>query len=144
MKVSVKKIVEAYKMLGEAKVSKLEESEVVKVIKARKAMRPIAEDFEAFLKDAQDKFKPECWDDVQKKISQWQEEGENTTLTDAEKRGINTVVVEYQNSINKAINEELEREIEIEIEKLKDGSDVKLMSANDWTPNQLDALDVLL
>ena len=144
MKVSVKKIVEAYKMLGEAKVSKLEESEVVKVIKARKAMRPVAEDFEAFLKDAQDKFKPECWDDVQKKISQWQEEGGNTTLTDAEKRGVNTVVVEYQNSINKAINEELEREIEIEIEKLKDGSDVKLMSANDWTPNQLDALDVIL
>ena len=144
MKASVKKIVEAYKLLGEAKVSKLEESEIIKIIKARKAMRPIAEDFEAFLKDAQEKLKPECWDDVQKKVQQWQEEGENTTLTDVEKRGINTVVVEYQASINKAINEELEREIEIEIEKLKDGSDVKLMSANDWTPNQLDALDVIL
>ena len=32
----VKKIVAAYKVLGEAKVTKLEESEVIKIIKARK------------------------------------------------------------------------------------------------------------
>jgi hypothetical protein len=107
-------------------------------------MRPIADEFEAFLKDAQEKFKPDCWDDVQAKVQQWQQEGENTTLTDDEKRGINTALADYQNSINMAVNEELEREVEIKIEKLSEGSDIKLMSANDWTPNQLDLIDMLL
>ena len=46
MKAKIKQIIEAYKILGEAKVTKLEESEVIKVVKARKAMRPIAEEFE--------------------------------------------------------------------------------------------------
>ena len=71
MKASIQKIVSAYKVLGEAKVTKLEEGEVIKVVKARKAMRPIADDFDAFLKDCQEKFKPENWDEVQEKVAQW-------------------------------------------------------------------------
>lgn len=139
----VKNIVEAYKLLGETKVGKLEDADKIVILKARKAMRPIAEEFESFLRDAQEKFKPECWDDVQAKVQQWQQEGENTTLTDDEKRGINTALADYQNSINKAVNDELEREVEIKIEKLSEGSDIKLMSANDWTPNQLDLIDMM-
>ena len=144
MKVSVKKIVDAYKLLGEAKVTKLEDADKIKVLKARKAMRVIADDFDAFLKDAQDKFKPEGWEDVQKKVAQWQEEGENTTLSEDERKSINKALIAYQTSIDKAIKDELNKEVEIEIEKLGEGSDVKLMSANDWTPNQLDMIDVIL
>lgn len=144
MKVSVKKIVDAYKLLGEAKVTKLEDADKIKVLKARKAMRVIADDFDAFLKDAQDKFKPEDWSYVQKKVAQWQEEGEKTTLSEDERKSINKVLIAYQTSIDKAVKAELEKEIEIEIEKLSEGSDIKLMSANDWTPNQLDLIDMLL
>ena len=61
MKVKVKDVVSAYKVLGDAKVVKLEELEIIKVVKARKAMRPIADDYDAFLKDCQEKFKPEGW-----------------------------------------------------------------------------------
>ena len=44
----IKEIVNAYKALGEAKVSNLEESEIRKVVNNRKIMRTIAEEFEAF------------------------------------------------------------------------------------------------
>lgn len=144
MKVSVKKIVDAYKLLGEAKVTKLEETDVIKILKVRKAMRVIAVDFDAFLKDAQDKFKPDGWEDVQNKVAQWQDEGEKTTLSEDERKSINKVLIAYQTSIDKAIKDELNKEVEIEIEKLGEGSDVKLMSANDWTPNQLDMIDMIL
>lgn len=140
----VKKIVAAYKVLGEAKVTKLEESEVIKIIKARKVMRPIAEEFEAILKDAQEKFKPECWDDVQAKVLQWQQEGENTTLTDAEKKGINKALIDYQNSINKVLNEEQEREVEINIETLKEESATKLIVENGWELKKLEEIEVVL
>lgn len=144
MKVTVKQVVEAYKSLGDAKVSKLEEADVIKVVKARKAMRPIADEYEAFLKDVQDKFKPENWDEVQEKIQQWQKEGEKTTLSEEERIELNKAIIGYQNKINQAIKEELEKEVELNIEKLSEGADVKIMSANDWTPNQLDTIEILL
>ena len=140
----VKNIVAAYKALGETKVTKLEESEVIKIIKARKVMRPIAEEFEAILKDAQEKLKPECWDDVQAKVLQWQQEGENTTLTDAEKKGINKALIDYQNSINKVLNDELERDVEINIETLKEESATKLIVENGWELKKLEEIEVVL
>lgn len=139
----VKTIIEAYKLLGNAKVSNLDDADKSKILKARKAMRPIADEFEAFLKDAQELFKPEDWEEVQGKISQWQQEGEKTTLSEEERIAINKALIGYQSSIDKAVKAELEKEIEIEIEKLSEGSDIKLMSANDWTPNQLDLIEMM-
>ena len=143
MKVSVKKIVDAYKLLGNAKTTNLEDSDKAKILKARKAMRPIADEFEAFLKDAQEMFKPEGWEETQKKLAQWQEEGEKTTLSEDERKSINKALIAYQTSIDKAVKDELNKEVEIEIEKLSEGADIKLMSANDWTPNQLDLIDMM-
>ena len=47
-------ILNAYRVLGESKMSTLEVGEVVKVVMARKAMRPIAEGLDAFMKDIQE------------------------------------------------------------------------------------------
>lgn len=140
----VKNIIEAYKLLGNAKVSNLEDSDKGKILKARKAMRPIADEFEAFLKDAQEMFKPEGWEETQKKLAQWQQEGEKTTLSEEERIAINKALIGYQSAIDKAVKTELDKEVEIEIEKLSEGSDIKLMSGNDWTPNQLDLIEMLL
>ena len=144
MKTSIKKIVDAYKVLGEAKVSKLEESEVIKVIKARKAMRPIAEEFDAFLKDCQEKFKPENWDGLQYKIQQWQQEGDKTTLSEEERIEINKTIIEYQIKINNAIKEEESRIVEMNIEKLSEDSITKLFKHNDWQISKLDDISILL
>lgn len=140
----IKEIVNAYKVLGDAKVTKLEESEVIKIVKARKAMRTIAEDYEAFLKDVQEKFKPENWDTIQSKIQQWQREGENTTLTEQERIEINKVVIEYTRKVDSAVKEELEKEVSIDIDKLKEDSLTKLLIENDWELKKLEELEVLL
>ena len=96
MKATIKQVVEAYKVLGEAKVTKLEESEVIKVVKARKAMRPIADEYEAFSKDCQEKFKPENWDKIQGNLQKWQQEGEKTTLTEEERIEVNKAIIGYK------------------------------------------------
>ena len=139
----VKSIVEAYKLLGNVKSTNLEDSDKGKILKARKVMRPIADEFESFLKDAQELYKPEGWEDVQKKLAQWQQEGEKTTLSEEERIAINKALIAYQSAIDKAVKAEFDKDVEIEIEKLSKGSDIKLMSANDWTPNQLDLIDVM-
>lgn len=140
----VKEIVNAYKILGDAKVTKLEESEVIKVVKIRKTMRTIAEDYDAFLKDVQEKFKPENWDEIQSKIQQWQQEGENTTLSEEERIEINKILVEYTRKIDTALKEELEKEISIDIEKLKEDSLTKLLIENGWELKKLEELEILV
>ena len=144
MKATIKQVVEAYKVLGEAKVTKLEESEVIKVVKARKAMRPIADEYEAFLKDCQDKFKPENWDKIQGNLQKWQQEGEKTTLTEEERIEVNESVIEYQSKINAAVKDELEKEVEVNIEALKEDSATKLLVENGWELKKIDEIEILL
>ena len=144
MKASIQKIVSAYKVLGEAKVTKLEEGEVIKVVKARKAMRPIADDFDAFLKDCQEKFKPENWDEVQEKVAQWQKEGENTTLTEAERVELNKAIIGYQQKVDGAVKDELARVVEISVESLKEESATKMLVENGWELKKLDEIEVIL
>lgn len=143
MKAKVKDVVSAYKVLGDAKVVKLEESEVIKIIKARKAMRPIADDYDAFLKDCQEKFKPEGWDEIQKKLQQWQQEGEKTTLTEAERNELNKAMIGYQKKVNEALKDELKREVELNIEPLKEESATKMLVENGWEVRVLDELGVM-
>lgn len=144
MKCTVKQVVECYKAFEKSKVNKLEESEKIKILKARKAMRPIHDDYEAFLKDVQEMMKPENWDELQKKVQQWQQEGEKTTLTEAERIEINKALVEYSKKVDNAVKEELAKEVEISIEKLKENSDIKLLEENDWEIGKLDLIEILL
>lgn len=140
----VKEIVSAYRVLGEAKVSNLEESEIKKIVLNRKAMRNIVEEFEAFLKDCQEKFKPENWDELQSKIQQWQQEGDKTTLSEEERIAINKTIIEYQVKINNAIKEEENRIVEINIETLSEESITRLLKHNDWQTSKLDDISILL
>ena len=144
MKYTVKQVVECYKAFEKSKVNKLEESEKIKILKARKAMRPIHDDYEAFLKDVQEMMKPENWDELQKKVQQWQQEGEKTTLTEAERIEINKALVEYSKKVDNAVKEELAKEVEINIEKLKENSDIKLLEENDWEIGKLDLIEIVL
>lgn len=136
----LKEAVILYKVLGEAKVGVLEESDIAIIIKVRKNLRSAVEEYEAFLKDCQEKFKPENWDKIQEKIAQWQQEGEKTTLTIEERTEINKAIIEYQNKINSVINVELEKVIDVTVEKLSEDAAVKLIKHNDWSNNKLDEL----
>ncbi len=140
----LKDAVALYKVLGEAKVSTLSEKDITIVVKTRKDLRNVVEDYEDFLKDCQEKFKPEDWDDIQEKIQKWQQEGEKTTLTVEERVGINKAVADYQNKINSAVKDELNKDVEITIEKLSDDTAAKLLKHNDWEINKLDELSPIL
>lgn len=143
MKTTIKKIVDAYNALGEAKVAKLEEGEVVKILKDRKAMRKYADEYDAFLKDVQEKFKPEDWDQVQADAQKWQKEGERSTLTEDQRQHINQTMIDYGKKVNLAVKEELEREVEVDFEKLKPETETKLLIGNDWKTKDLEALEIL-
>ena len=137
MKTTVDKIVKAYAKLGDVKVTTLEDKEVMKVIKMRKAMRPVSEDFNAFLEDVKTKFKPEGFEDVVRKAQEgWDK------MSDAEKRAANELVTGYNRKVDEAVKEEADREVEIEFEALSEDSLTKLMKENSLTVAEMEMLDL--
>lgn len=140
----MKDAVACYKRLGEATVASLDEVEIIKIVKARKELRKYSEECEAYLKDCQEKFKPEGWEDMQTKIAQWQREGEHTTLTEAERAEINGVIVGYTKKVDVAMKEELEREVEVQLCPLKIESVAKIVAENKWKQKELDELELMV
>ena len=108
-------VLNAYRILGEAKMTTLEVSEVVKVVKARKAMRPIAEALEAFVND------------MQEKAAAWE------SMTD-----------EQRAELNKATNEELAKVVDVDFEKLSEESVAKLIHENGFKAREIDLLDIMI
>lgn len=144
MIVSVKQAVAAYNTLGESTVHTLEDSEIIKVVKARKVLRPIHDEYDSYMKDCQEKFKPENWDKIHDDLQKWQQEGDKTTLSEEDKFAINKALNEYNQKLEKAAEEELNKEVEINIEKFAEGTDVKLLKENKWKTKQLNDIDILL
>ena len=134
----LKEVVSLYKILGEAKVSNLDESEIIKIVKARKLIRQSAEEYDAFLKDVQEKFKPENFEYIQNALQNW------NNIDDQERIEVNKVVRNYELKINAAVAEELEKDVDIILDKLSEESVTKLLKYNDWKLNKLDELQPML
>lgn len=125
-------IVSAYRTINSAKLTKMDDADKYKVIKAIRAIKPIVESFDSFVSDARERLKPEDFADVQKKATQWQEEGENTTLTVEERRQLNLYFAEYNKKVEECVKEESEKEHELAYERLSEDAFGKFMASNDW------------
>lgn len=110
----LEEMVNVYGVLGEAKMSTLKVEEVLKAVKARKAMRPHVEGWNAFYKD------------IQEKAQAWE------SMTD-----------EQKTELNKAVEAELSKEIGIEFEKLGEESIAALIRENGFKVREIDLLGIM-
>lgn len=128
----VENIVSLYNVLKEAKLTKLADADKYTIIKILRKLRPTAEKFEEDKKEASERLKPENWEDIIAKAQQWQKDGNETTLTDEEKKEINAVIIKYENSVRECIIEELNTEVEVDMPTISEAVFEKLMASNDW------------
>ena len=127
-----KQVVEVYKLLNEAKISKMEDKDKFLVIKAMRQLKPIFTSYEEFVKDAQEKLKGDDFEENQKKAQQWQTEGEKTTLSLEERVHLNTYFSDYTKKVNACIHEEEEKDNELTYERLTEDAFGKLIASNDF------------
>ena len=120
----VDNIVSLYNVLKEAKLTKLADADKYTVIKILRKLRPTAEKFEEDKKEAQEKLKPENWDEIVEKANLLRKENNSNRLTADE--------VEYFVKVNECLGEELEKEVEIDIPTINEEAFEKLMASNDW------------
>ena len=140
-------ILEAYKVLQNAKYQKLSDDGKVKVWKITRLMKPVATQFKDDLQDAQQKLMPDG-DFIQRlgKAMQYEQDKKNektSAITDEEYQAIVKEVNEYNQLVNKAMQEYSEKDVELEFEALSEEDFGKLMASNDWTMAEVGKIEFL-
>lgn len=125
-------IVTVFNLLNSAKINEVITSGKIKIIKAVREMKPIANGFDELLNDAREKLKGENHDEMAEKAGRWQQLGDEVDLTDEEKIAINTYFMEYGNRIDECVREESEKEHTLSFIKLTEEEFEGLISSNDW------------
>ena len=126
-------IVTAYRTINASKLTKMEDTDKYKVIKAIREMKPVVESFDSFVSDARERLKPEDFDTMQEKAAQWQKEGDATTLTVEDRVELNRYFEDYNRKVEECVKEESEKEHELKFGRLSEEAFCKLMASNpDW------------
>lgn len=125
-------IVTVFNLLNSAKINEVTTSGKIKIIKAVREMKPIANGFDELLNDAREKLKGENHDEMAEKANRWQQLGDEVDLTDEEKIAINAYFMEYGNRIDECVKEEAEKEHILSFTRLTEEEFEGLISSNDW------------
>ena len=144
-------IVNAYNVLNAAKLAKMQDTDKFTVIRAMRALKPIQTDYEAAVRDAQERLKPEDFDDLQKKAADWNATHKDKKLTDLtpEERttldGINAAYRDYTEKVEQCVRDLAETERELTYTRLSEEALGKLLESNpDWKMQEILAVaDVL-
>lgn len=119
------------------KLSALETKDIFIVLRAINALKPVAEEYKAFQKDARERLKPEEWDDLLKKA----QDGFGK-MTDEERMRLQRADIEYTRKVNECCDPEREKDREIDAyEHLGEDAFGLLVKDN---RHVLDAFDIAL
>lgn len=144
MEKTTKEIVEAYALLREAKVTRMDDADKFKVIKALRPMRKVSEEFDDFRSDALEKLKGERHDEMAERARKWQQDGDKTTLTEAERAEVNAYFTEYNDKVTKCLKDEMGKTHDLGDTGLTDDALGKLVASNDWTLGQIETVAEVL
>ena len=144
-------IVNAYNVLNGAKLAKMQDTDKFTVIRAMRALKPIQADYEAAVRDAQERLKPEDFDALQKKAADWNATHKDKKLTDLtpEERttlgGINAAYRDYTEKVEQCVRDLAETEKTLDYTRLSQDAFGKLLESNpEWKMQEiLGVADVL-
>lgn len=100
-------VVGVYNVLKSLKISKLKKEDQFAVIRAARALKPVATAFDDFIKDAQERLRPVGFDAVDEKRGRFEH------LTAAEKEEVTAAVHSYNKDVNDCVQTEADREVEV-------------------------------
>lgn len=120
-------IVTAYRQINNAKLTKMEDAEKFALIKIVRQLKKVSTDFDDFLKDAQEKLKPDEFDKIVEKVQGKKE------LSPEEKAKLN----KYNKDVAECLSEELEKEVELDFEPLSSESLGHFIASNDFSLNDI-------
>lgn len=150
--IKTEKILALWRVLGAAKYTKLDDADKIKVWKISRVLKPIAEKFEDESKDAAEKLKPT--EDFNDRLQQAQEfervqkdqkaDASQLKMGAAEYGEFIKELQKYNRLVGEAVKGFAEKEIEVEFEPVSEEAFGKLMNSNDWTFEQVVAVELII
>lgn len=141
------KIVSVYKTMNDSKLTKMEDADKFKVIKALRAIKPINEGYEEFVKLTHEKLKDDKMEEMQKKAQHWQEmqsQGKEVEYSFEERKELNEYFQNFNNTIEKLMKEEGDKENELTYDKLSEDAFGKYIASNDFNVSTIMDLQEIL
>ena len=138
-----KEAIELYKVLNGCKLTGMVSSSKMTVLNNLRKLRPISETYEADIKEAIEKFKPEGFDDLMKKVRDHNDSvntGGKPVMSGDELRDASSIIEEYNKEVNDFVEKILDEDAGIELNKLDNPDLEKLLDANDIEASQLEII----
>ena len=138
-----KEAIELYKVLNGCKLTGMVSSSKMTVLNNLRKLRPISETYEADIKEAIEKFKPEGFDDLMKKVRGHNDSvntGGKPVMSGDELRDASSIIEEYNKEVNDFVDKILDEDAGIELNKLDNPDLEKLLDANDIEASQLEII----
>lgn len=135
-----KEAIELYKVLNGCKLTGMVSSSKMTVLNNLRKLRPISETYEADVKDAIERIKPEGFDDLMKKVREHNDavnSGNKPTMSGDELRDASSIIEGYNKEVNDFVEKILDEDTGIELDKLETPNLEKLLDANDIEASQL-------
>lgn len=126
MKHTTETLVTAFNAIKTAKLTKMSAGDKFAILRALRALRPVAEGLGQLAEEAREKLRPENFEAIQEMA------GRFDSLTDAEKASVNLAVGEYNRAVNECLRRELATEHEISVGPLSEEGFTALLDSNDF------------
>jgi hypothetical protein len=137
MKLTTKQINDAYSILSKSKSVTLEDSDRIKLVKIRAALRPIATEYNEFDKDLIETLKFENFDELNVKA-------QSKALKGDEVLTWNLGFMNYLKSLEKARKPELAKEHDLDLPTISLAAYLKLEKESGWTMDAFDGLEAII
>ena len=132
-------VVNAFSALNGAKLAKMEDKEKFTLIKAMKALKPIKNEYEDFVKDAREKLKGDNHEEMVKRVEEWRTKHNDTKPADfttdelKELNEINTYFNDYNKKVEECVKEEADKEVTLEYTRMSEEAFGHLLTSNpEW------------
>lgn len=144
----VGEITKSYIILKEAKLTKMEDVDKFKVIRAMREMRPVVEKYSNDEKEAIEKLEDEEYksalDKAERHNNALKEGDKSAILSHEELKDIQSYFEKVDKSKNECIKELQEEEKDLDFEKISQEALIKLIVSNDFTVGQMLYLEITL
>jgi len=129
------KAVEVYHILKDVLISGMSVKGQRAILKNLRSLKPLAEDYSAAVQEAQEKMKPEGFEDIQRKANTHNEAVkagvQNGLLSGEELMIVTTIYTDYNKNFTLYVNELNEEEKQVDICTLSEEDFGVLISTND-------------
>lgn len=128
MKLTIKEIAPAARLLEVAKCSTLNDNDFNATLKVANAICPIYADVAKQEERVRESAKPSDWEEIVELIQKAKKE----SITPDEAERVNKAVADYNGKVSKAIADIEAKEYDIDVEPLPAGVPAKLLRENNW------------